>query len=86
MAAVTMALAALRFIDAVERACERPAAMPEIGPMHQFRHPRLLGIRMWPVPGFRNDLIFPRIAADNIQMLRVLHAARHLESSLAEEA
>jgi hypothetical protein len=38
---VPLASAALRFIDAVEWACERPAAMPEIGPMRQFRHPRL---------------------------------------------
>ncbi|HEX9867839.1 MAG TPA: type II toxin-antitoxin system RelE/ParE family toxin [Candidatus Tectomicrobia bacterium] len=77
--------AALRFIDAVERAFERLAAMPEIGPVHQFRNPRLRGIRMWPVPDFRNYLIFYRIAADEIQILRVLHAARDLESALEEE-
>jgi toxin ParE1/3/4 len=77
--------AALRFIDAVERAFERLAAMPEIGPVRQFRNPRLLGIRMWPVPSFRNYLIFYRIAADEIQILRVLHAARDLESALEDE-
>jgi toxin ParE1/3/4 len=80
------ASAALRFIAAVEQAFERLAAMPEIGPVRQFRNPRLLGIRMWPVPGFRNYLIFYRIAADEIQILRVLHAARDLESTLEEES
>ena len=74
------------FIDAVERAFERLAAMPEIGPVRQFRNPRLLGIRMWPVLAFRNYLIFYRIAADEIQILRILHAARDLESVLEEES
>lgn len=78
--------AALRFIDAVERAFARLAEMPEIGPVRQFRNPRLLGIRMWPVPSFRNYLIFYRIAADEIQILRVLYAARDLESALEEES
>jgi len=41
---------------------------------------------MWPVPGFRNYLIFYRIAADDIQILRVLHAARDLESTLEDES
>jgi toxin ParE1/3/4 len=77
---------ALRFIDAVEQAFARLAEMPEIGPVRQFRNPHLLGIRMWPVPGFRNYLIFYRIAADEIQILRVLHAARDLESALEEES
>jgi len=35
--------AALRFIDAVERAFERLAAMPEIGPVRQFRNPACWG-------------------------------------------
>jgi plasmid stabilization system protein ParE len=37
------------------------------------------------VPDFRNYLIFYRIAADEVQILRVLHAARGLESALEEE-
>jgi toxin ParE1/3/4 len=78
--------AALRFIDAVEQAFARLADMPEIGPVRQFNNPRLLGIRMWPVPDFRNYLIFYRIAADEVQILRVLHAARALESALEEES
>jgi len=77
--------AALRFIDAVERAFERLADMPEIGPLRQFHNPRLHGIRMWPMPDFRNYLIFYRIAADEIQILRVLHAALDLEMALEEE-
>jgi toxin ParE1/3/4 len=77
---------ALRFIDAVERAFERLAAMPEIGPVRQFHSPRLLGIRMWPVPDFRNYLIFYRFVAEEIQILRILHAARDLETALEEES
>jgi len=59
--------------------------MPELGPVRQFHNPLLQGIRMWPVPDFRNYLIFYWIAADEIQILRVLHAARDLEMALEEE-
>lgn len=75
---------ALRFIDAVEHACTQLAAFPEIGPMRHFRHPRLVNIRMWPIPGFQNYLIFYRITTQEIQVLRVLHAVRDLEPLLEE--
>lgn len=67
---------ALEFVDAVERALTRLADMPELGSPRAFRHTRLAGIRMWPVPGFHNYLIFYRVVDESIQVLRVLRAAQ----------
>jgi toxin ParE1/3/4 len=39
---------------------------------------------MWPVPGFRNHLIFYRVTGDAIEVLRVLHAARDVRKLLEE--
>jgi toxin ParE1/3/4 len=67
--------AALAFIDAIERAFARLAELPEIGSPRAFQNSRLEGIRMWPVPQFQNYLIFYRIVGEEIQVLRILHAA-----------
>jgi toxin ParE1/3/4 len=64
------------FIDAVERAFARLTALPEIGSPRAFRHARLEGIRMWPVPQFQHYLIFYRLVGEDIQVLRILHAAQ----------
>ena len=77
--------AARRFIDAVERAFERLRTMPEIGASRRYRHPRLTGIRMWSVPGFRRFLIFYRLQGTEIHILRVLYASRNIERLLLEE-
>jgi toxin ParE1/3/4 len=76
---------ALVFIDAVERSLASLADMPEIGSPRAFRHSRLEGIRMWPVPEFRNYLIFYRITGDTIQVLRILHAAQDYTRVFREE-
>lgn len=68
--------AAIDFIEAVEQALSRLADMPEIGSARPFRHSRLEGIRMWPVPQFQNYLIFYRVRGEEIQVLRILHAAQ----------
>lgn len=37
-------------------------------------------IRVWPVQGFRNFLIFYRPSDEGVEILRVLHGARDIES------
>jgi toxin ParE1/3/4 len=64
------------FLDAVERALARLADMPGIGSPRAFQHPRLAGIRMWPVPEYPSYLIFYRVAGDVLQVLRILRAAQ----------
>jgi toxin ParE1/3/4 len=67
---------AVAFLDAVEHACARLVEYPDIGSVRAFRHTRLEGIRMWPVPEYPNRLIFYRVTDDAIHILRILHAAQ----------
>ena len=52
--------AADRVRDAAFRAFESLASMPELGTRRKFANPRLKGVRLWPVPGFHQYLIFYR--------------------------
>lgn len=78
-------LSALEFVDAVEGAFARLADMPELGSPRAFHQTRLAGIRMWPVTGFRNYLIFYRVVDESIQVLRILHAAQDYTRFFQEE-
>ncbi len=70
--------AAARFLDAAERAFKKLADMPAMGAPVECRHDRLTAIRMWPIRGFPNHLIFYRPLKDGIEVIRVLHAARDI--------
>ena len=74
---------AVRFIDAAEQAFKRLRQTPEIGGLWDFQDPRLRGIRVWPIRGFRNHLIFYRVTETAVQVLRVLHGSRDIERILA---
>jgi toxin ParE1/3/4 len=69
---------ALRFIEAVDAAFRRLASTPEIGRRRDFRNPRLVGLRSWPVPGFEKHLVFYRVEEGCVEIVRVLHGARDL--------
>jgi toxin ParE1/3/4 len=77
--------AAERFLQAAEASFRQLANMPEMGSPRQFKNPSLAGLRMWPVKGFRNHLIFYRPTADGIEVIRVLRGERDLESIFADE-
>jgi len=68
--------AARRYLLAVERAFERLREMPEVGVCRQFRNPSLEGLRMWPVPGFSNFLIFYRVSLRSVQIVRIVHGGQ----------
>ena len=72
--------AAVRFVDADEGAFERLSTTPEVGARRQVENPRFAGLRMWPVPGFKNYLIFYRMRPERVEVLRVLHGARDADS------
>ena len=76
---------ALRFFDAVHKACRSLLAMPGKGRPRKVRNPRLEGLRSWPVPGFRQHFIFYLSTEAGIYVIRVLHAARDVERILARE-
>jgi toxin ParE1/3/4 len=71
-----------RFLGGVEQALNSLAAMPLMGPPWESPRERLKDVRNWPVPGFRNYLIFYRPLAGGIELLRVLHGARDTETVL----
>ena len=65
-------LAADRWLDAMEEKCRRLAQMPGLGRKRPDLAPDLRG---FPVG---NYIIFYREVAEGIQVIRILHGARHL--------
>jgi toxin ParE1/3/4 len=59
--------------------------MPSIGSPREFRSRRLRNIRMWPVKGFEEHLIFYRENDDGIEVIRVLHGKRDIEDIFSDE-
>ena len=77
--------AAERFLDAVEETFRQLDEMPGMGHRHESADPRLAGIRVWAVKGFRSHLIFYRIVDGGIDVVTLLHAARDLDNVLPDE-
>lgn len=73
---------ARRFYDAADRAFERLANTPGLGGPWESTNPNLAGLRVWPIPRFKNYLIFYRPIPDGIEVVRVLHGAQDIESIL----
>lgn len=71
--------AARRFLDAAEKAFHRLAEMPEIGSAWESDNPKLQDLRVWPIKGFENYLIFYRPYIDRIVIVHVVHGARDVE-------
>jgi toxin ParE1/3/4 len=74
---------ALRFLKVAEETFELIARMPRIGRKWESDTPRLVGLRVYPLPrSYRSYLVFYRILDDGIEVVRVLHGARDIESVL----
>jgi toxin ParE1/3/4 len=69
-----------RFAEAIDAAYEQLAEMPGIGTLRNYNNPSLKGMRMWPVPGFRNYLILYHATDEELQVIRVLHGSQDIES------
>lgn len=73
--------AAERFLDAVEAAVTRLASMPALG--REWTGSEVLeGLRVFPVKGFENWLIFYTPLPDGIFFRLVIHGARDLPRHL----
>ena len=70
--------AAERVLDAVAATFAHIAAQPESGVQYPSRNPQMKAVRMLPVSGFNNYLVFYRIEAEAVRVLYVVHGARHL--------
>jgi len=74
-----------RFLKAVEKTLAKLGASPGLGSPWDSPHPRLQGIRAWPVKGFPKHIIFFRPAENGIEVLHVLHGMRDLERMLRKK-
>jgi len=77
--------AAERFLDTVESALILLSQLPLMGKSWKSSSPRLANIRFWPVPKFKNYLIFYRPIKNGIEVLHVLYGRRDLSTFLETE-
>jgi toxin ParE1/3/4 len=74
------AAATSRFLAAAEKSFRQLARSSKMGAAGEFTSPHLAGIRRWRVSGFENYLIFYRPRDDGVEIVRVLHGARNIDS------
>jgi len=78
-----------RFYDSIDTTYQKIIKNPLWKGVGPFRKPEARNIRICPVKGFSNYLIFYRVVSDRIEILRVLHGARNymsiFESELPDE-
>lgn len=70
--------AAERVLDAVEQTFDQLARHPDSGVPFPTRNPKLQALRMFPVTGFHDYLVFYRVEPETIRIIYVTHGARHL--------
>ena len=75
---------ARRFLLAFQSTVRRIERSPTSRAFYGFRAPDLLDVRVCAVDGFGNLLVFFRVTADGLEVLRVLHGARNI-ADLEEE-
>jgi len=73
---------ALRFLDAAEETMRSLVANPRLAGRWESDNAALKGIRVWPIRGFKNHLIFYRVHKSHLEIIRVLHAAQDFERVL----
>lgn len=70
----------VRFYRAAEKTFQLLASQPEMGKRAEYRSPLLSGMRMFPMKEFPKHLVFYCPVEDGIEIIRVLHGARDIES------
>ncbi len=74
--------AAERFIDCTNETVTLLSQFPHIGREWIASSPRLSGVRVWPIRGFENFPVFYKTSSRGLTILRVLHAARDINTLL----
>lgn len=77
--------AAERVLDAVEATFDQLILQPECGMRYRTGNRKLTAVRMLPVIGFQNYLVFHRVEKEVIRILYVLHGSRHLTQFFRSE-
>lgn len=70
----------VRFYRAAEETFRMLASRPEMGRVVEFPHPTLSGLRAFPLREFPRHLVFYKFIGNDLDVVRVLHGARDIES------
>lgn len=73
-----------RFLRGVQEALGQIRDMPELGSRLESDLESLKDVRQWYVKGFDKYLLFYRLEADTLAVIRVLHGARDWPSLVEE--
>jgi toxin ParE1/3/4 len=73
---------AQRFVDRLQETLQATCSDVSPGMPFDSENPRLSGFRWIKVRDFSNHLIFFRVTADAIEVARILHGARDIETIL----
>jgi toxin ParE1/3/4 len=76
---------AIRFLRAADSTFARLAGMPGIGTQYEPHEPVFAGLRFFPITRHRKHFVFYRALPNGIEVVRVLHGARDIQSILGEE-
>jgi toxin ParE1/3/4 len=76
--------AALRFLECTETTLSFLAGSPSIGSKFPVESPSLANLRTCRVKGFPNHLIFYIKHVGAIEVVRILHGARDIQTELGE--
>ena len=74
--------AAVKFLENTESTLKDLADSPGIGSLFESDHPEFANLRFRRVKGFQNHVIFYVDHADAIEVVRILHGARNLDTEL----
>lgn len=77
--------AALRFLENAETTFHKLAETPGLGGYYVTANPRLTNLKCFPIIGFPNHLVFYLPTGDGIDVIRVIHGARDIQSILTIE-
>ena len=75
--------AAIRYLRAANAAIQSLGERPNRDTLYRTPNPKLKGLLRLAVPGFKNYLIFYYDRPNQVEIVRVLHAARDLPTILA---
>ena len=77
--------AARVLVDAYEQALRTLRAHPEAGRRYSLDHAALGDLRVLPVPGYSDYVIFSRYDGSTVEIVRVIHGARDILAALERE-
>lgn len=73
-----------KLLRSAQDAFQQLLKMPGLGEIVETGNLQLAGLRCWRVPRFKNYIIFYRPTELGIEVLRVLHGARDIETALGD--